>query len=318
MTEGTIPDPAATARAENDDTPIPLPWRARRARQVAGFVSPAVRRVAAERDIDPATLTDQAGSGVQGRVTLGDLEGLAGVGMRGPAPNRDERVPFNRVQARAGVALLASKRTAAHALTVVLTDYSAVDVVRRACRERFRAEEGFPLTYLPFVARAVIDALADFPLFNATSDEDASLVQRRVGLGIAVDLDHHGLVVPVVHDADRLRLRALACAIDDIARRARSKRLTPDDTAGGTFTITNPGSYGTEISVPIVNRPQVGILSTDGVRKRVVADDDRLAIRPAGYLCLSFDHRVIDGAYAGSFAGRVRDILEGRDWLTEL
>jgi pyruvate dehydrogenase E2 component (dihydrolipoamide acetyltransferase) len=109
-----------------------------------------------------------------------------------------------------------------------------------------------------------------------------------------------------------------ARAIDDIARRARSKRLTPDDTAGGTFTITNPGGYGTEISVPIINRPQVGILSTDGVRKRVVAADDALAIRPAGFLCLSFDHRALDGAYAGAFAGRVREILEGRDWLTEM
>jgi pyruvate dehydrogenase E2 component (dihydrolipoamide acetyltransferase) len=299
-------------------TRAPLPWRVRGSRTVTGFLSPAVRRAAALRGIDVATLAGRAGSGEQGRVTLGDL-GEAAV----PVATGDERVPFNRVQARAGVALLASTQTAAHALTVVETDYSAVEVARREWRERFRAEEGFSLTYLPFAARAVVDALRDFPLFNATLGDDAFVVSRRVGLGIAVDLDHQGLVVPVVHDADTLRLRALARAIDDVARRARAKRLTPDDTAGGTFTITNPGGYGTEISVPIINRPQVGILSTDGVRKRVVVsndgpDADRLAIRPGGYLCLSFDHRAIDGAYAGAFAGRVREILERRDWLTEI
>jgi 2-oxoglutarate dehydrogenase E2 component (dihydrolipoamide succinyltransferase) len=289
-----------------------LPWRVRPPRDVTGFLSPAVRRVAAERAIDLATLAGRVGSGAQGRLTVADI------GSAGAPPAGDERVPFNRVQTRSGVALLESKRAAAHALIVVQTDYSAVDHARRAWRERFRAEEGFSLTYLPFVARAVIDALREFPLLNATVVDDGVVVHRRVNLGIAVDLDHQGLVVPVVHDADGLRLRALARAIDDIAGRARSKRLTPDDAAGGSFTITNPGGYGTEISVPIINRPQVGILSTDGVRKRVVADDDRLAIRPAGYLCLSFDHRALDGAYAGAFASRVRENLEQRDWLTEM
>jgi 2-oxoglutarate dehydrogenase E2 component (dihydrolipoamide succinyltransferase) len=292
-----------------------LPWRERPPRSVGGFLSPAVRRVAAERGIDPATLAARSGTGAQGRLALGDLDGVAAPTAH---PTGDERVPFNRVQTRAGVALLASTQTAAHALTIVETDYSAVEVARREWRERFRAEEGFSLTFLPFVARAVVDALRAFPLFNATMGDDALVVRRRVGLGIAVDLDNQGLVVPVVHDADGLRLRALARAIDDIARRARAKRLTPDDTAGGTFTITNPGGYGTEISVPIINRPQVGILSTDGVRKRVVADGDALAIRPAGFLCLSFDHAALDGAYAAGFAARVREILEGRDWLTEM
>ena len=306
MTDGSAPAPE----------PAPaLPWRVRGPRHAAGFLSPAVRRVAGERGIDVATLANRTGSGAQGRLTVGDL----GSASPAAAQTGDERVPFNRVQARAGVGLLASTQTAAHALTVVECDYSAVEVARRLWRARFRAEEGFSLTYLPFAARAVVDALRDFPLLNASLGDDALVLSRRVGLGIAVDLDHQGLVVPVVHDADTLRLRALARAIDDIARRARSKRLTPDDMAGGTFTVTSPGGYGTEISVPIINRPQIGILSTDGVRKRVVAaDGDRLAIRPTGYLCLSFDHRAIDGAYAGAFAGRVRDILEERDWLTEL
>jgi pyruvate dehydrogenase E2 component (dihydrolipoamide acetyltransferase) len=313
VTDGSTPAPEPALP--------PLPWRVRGSRNVSGFLSPAVRRVAKDRGVDVATLAGRTGSGVQGRLTVGDVGDHGDVGAR---PTGDERVPFNRVQARAGVGLLASTQTAAHASTVVECDYSAVEVARRTWRERFRAEEGFSLTYLPFAARAVVDALRDFPLFNATMGDDALVLSRGVGLGIAVDLDHQGLVVPVVHDADSLRLRALARAIDDVARRARSKRLAPDDFAGGTFTVTNPGGYGTEISVPIINRPQVGILSTDGVRKRVVAVEgpdggiDALAIRPTGFLCLSFDHRAIDGAYAGAFAVRVRTILEGRDWLTEL
>jgi pyruvate dehydrogenase E2 component (dihydrolipoamide acetyltransferase) len=305
VTDGKLP--------EVDAAPPPLPWRERPPRGARGFLSPAVRRVAAERSIDPATLAGRTGSGADGRIALRDLESAAVV-----VPKGDERVPFNRVQSRAGVALLASKHAAAHALTVIDTDYSAVDHARGEGRERFRSQEGFSLTYLPFVARAVVDALHDFPQLNASVGDDALTLHKRVGLGIAVDLDNQGLVVPVVPDAGSLRLRALARAIDDLARRARSKRLTPDDMAGGTFTITNPGGYGTEISVPIINRPQVGILSTDGVRKRVVADGDTLAIRPAGFLCLSFDHRALDGAYAAAFVTRVRDILEHRDWLTEL
>ena len=293
----------------------------RRPRSVEAFLSPAVLRTARAAGIDPAALRATGGSGAQGRVTLADVGAAVGGGAAaGEHPGGDERVPFNRVQARAGTALLASTRTAAHALTIVEADYSAVEVARREWRERFRAEEGFSLTYLPFVARAAIDALRAFPLFNATMGDDSLVVHPRVGLGIAVDLDHQGLVVPVVHAADSLRLRALARAVDDLARRARAKRLKPDDAVGGTFTITNPGGYGTEISVPIINQPEVGILSTDGVRKRVVVSSsgDALVIRPTGYLCLSFDHRAIDGAYAGAFVGRVREILEGRDWLTEM
>jgi pyruvate dehydrogenase E2 component (dihydrolipoamide acetyltransferase) len=225
------------------------------------------------------------------------------------APVADEVVPFNTVRRRAAVALLASTQTAAHALTYTAADYSAVDAARGGRR----------LTALAFVARAVIDALHEFPYLNATIDGDALVVHRAVNLGIAVDLDFAGLVVPVIRHADDLRLAALADRIREVAARARGKQLAADDLAGGTFTITNPGAAGTWMSFPILNAPQVGILSTDGVRKRVVvADDDRLAIRPAGFLCLSFDHRALDGAYAAAFAGRVREILEGRDWLTEM
>jgi 2-oxoglutarate dehydrogenase E2 component (dihydrolipoamide succinyltransferase) len=231
---------------------------------------------------------------------------VAPLAQTGPS---DKVVPFNNVRRRAAAALLASKHTAPHALSLVAVDFSQVERVRSAAG----------LTALPFVARAAIDALREFPRLNAAVDGEALLVHRSVNLGIAVDLDHEGLVVPVVHDADAMPLRTLAAAFRDLAARARAKQLGPDDLAGGTFTITNPGGAGTWISVPILNAPQVGILSTDGVAKRVVADgDDRLRIAPVANLCLTFDHRALDGAYAGAFLRRLREIVERTDWAAEL
>jgi 2-oxoglutarate dehydrogenase E2 component (dihydrolipoamide succinyltransferase) len=234
-------------------------------------------------------------------------------------------VALNRVQQRAGAALLASKRTSAHAYGIVLADYTAVAAAREPARQPWKAEEGFSLTYLPFVARAVVDAIREFPHVNASVDGDggALVVHRDVHLGIAVDLAHQGLVVPVVRDASGLRLRGIARAVDDLARRARAKKLTPDDLAGGTFTITNPGAAGTWMSFPIINQPQVAILSTDGVSKRVAVDTDadgrdRLEVRLAGHLCLAFDERAVDASYAGAFVARVADLVATRDWSVEL
>ena len=224
-------------------------------------------------------------------------------------PLGDEVVPFNNVRRRAAAALLASKHTAPHALTLVAADFSAIERVRSAAR----------LTALPFVARAVVDALHEFPFLNATVDGEARLLHRAVNLGIAVDLDYEGLVVPVVRGADGLRLRELSSAIRDVAARARAKRLGPDDLAGGTFTITNPGAAGTWISFPVLNAPQVGILATDGVAKMVMADEQGgMRIAPVANLCLTFDHRALDGAYAGAFLRRLREMIERRDWAAEL
>ena len=290
----------------------PLPWRVRRDRETRAFLSPAVRALAEELGVDPRTLL---GRGRDGRVTREDVLAAGG------RSTHDEVVPFNNVRKRAAVGLVASKRTAAHALTLVTADYSAIEAVRSAPRRQFRDEEGFSLTYLPFVARAVVDALHEYPLMNATvaPTGDGLMSHRAVHLGIAVDLDYQGLVVPVVHDAEGLRLRALARAVHDVATRARAKQLTPDDLAGGTFTITNPGASGTWISFPIINQPQVGILSTDGVSKQVVVDDrGRVGIAPLGHLCLTFDHRALDGAYSGAFLGCVQAIVERRDWAVEL
>jgi 2-oxoglutarate dehydrogenase E2 component (dihydrolipoamide succinyltransferase) len=296
--------------AEGADSEV-LPWRRRRARDTAGFVSPRVRQLLAEQGL---TADEVAGTGRDGRVSASDV--LA-------ARAADVRIPFNRIRQRSAPALLASKHTSAHALVSAMCDYSAVEAVRAAVKEEWRRREGFSLTYLPFVARAVVDALAEHPSLNASVGANELVVHRGVNLSIAVDLDHEGLVVPVIPAADTLRLVGIARSIVDLAGRARARRLVPDDLAGGTFTITNPGAYGTYVSVPIINQPQVAILSTDGVRKRVVASDGAdgqpgVTVRPIGHLCLSFDHRAIDGAPAGAFLRRVVEILETRDWRAEL
>lgn len=220
-------------------------------------------------------------------------------------------VPQSAVRRRTAAHLRASLDTAVHASLVVDVDYGAVDAQRRR----------LGLTYLPFAARAVVQAVHEFPLVNATAVGDALRPSREVHLGLAVDLAFQGLVVPVVRDAHALRLRALAEAMEDRAAAARSGRLQPGDLDGGTFTLTNVGSYGTVAAIPVINHPQVAILSVDGIRMRPTAVEVdgawALAVRPIGNLSLSFDHRFFDGAYAAAFLDRVRHELEHRDWEAE-
>jgi pyruvate dehydrogenase E2 component (dihydrolipoamide acetyltransferase) len=227
--------------------------------------------------------------------------------------NRDDVVPFTPIRQQTAQHLTRSLATAAHTLVVTEVDYAAVDRVRRPAR----------LTYLPFIARAVIDGLSRFPNLNASVVDDGLQIHPNVNLGIAVDLDFEGLIVPVVHGAERLRLPALATRFAELADLARRHRLTPDDVRGGTFTITNPGGYGTLLTGPIINQPQVAIVSTDGVRMRPVAISEpdggwQIAVRPVGNLSMSFDHRAVDGAYASAFLADVRDVMAERDWETEL
>ncbi|MDP9387418.1 MAG: 2-oxo acid dehydrogenase subunit E2, partial [Actinomycetota bacterium] len=243
-----------------------------------------------------------------------------------PAPARsgdDEVVRFSNIRRRTAEHMRRSLDTSAHTLVVIEVDYDAVDRARLPERERFKAEEGFSLTYLPFVARAVVDAIRDFPHVNASVGDDELIVHHAVNLGIAVDLNHEGLIVPVVHDAGDKRLRALARDMADLAARARARRLGADDISGGTFTITNPGSSGTLLTFPIINQPQVAILSTDGVRPKPVAvslpgGGYGVAVHPVGNIAIAFDHRAFDGAYASAFLARLRDLLETRDWSQEL
>jgi 2-oxoglutarate dehydrogenase E2 component (dihydrolipoamide succinyltransferase) len=239
------------------------------------------------------------------------------------AGERDEVVPFSNIRRRTAEHMVRSLATSAHTLVVIDVDYANVDKVRAAVKERFKEQEGTSLTYLPFIARATVDAIAEFPHANATVGNDELIVHRYVNLGIAVDMDFNGLIVPVVHDADTKRLRALAREIADLGRRAKAKKVSADEIAGGTFTITNAGGYGTFITGPIINQPQVGILSTDGVKPRPVAiatpsGDYAITVHPVGNLALAWDHRAFDGAYASAFLAKIKDILETRDWAAEL
>ena len=230
---------------------------------------------------------------------------------------------FTNIRRRTAEHMVRSKATSAHTLMVIEVDYAAVDKARLPARAAFKEEEGVSLTYLPFVSRAVIDAIREYPRANASVGDDELLVHHDVNLSIAVDLELEGLVAPVVHGADGKRLRALAREIADLAARARDRRLGPDDIAGGTFTITNPGPFGTLLTGAIINQPQVAILSTDGVKKRPVAiglpdGSDGIAVHPTGLLALNFDHRAIDGAYAAAFLAKVKEIIETRDWEAEI
>ncbi|MGH8986143.1 MAG: 2-oxo acid dehydrogenase subunit E2, partial [Acidimicrobiia bacterium] len=245
---------------------------------------------------------------------------------RAPAPARaagDEVIPFDNIRRRTAEHMVRSKATSAHVYTSVEVDFERVERARRATRDEWRAREGFGLTYLPFVIRAFCDAIDGYPHVNASVDGETLVVHHDIHLAIAVDLDFQGLVAPVIRNADGKRIRLLAREIRDLAERARTRQLSPDDVMGGTFTITNPGPFGTYMTLPIINQPQVAILSTDGVRKRpVVIDgpdgDPTIAIRHVGLLTLTWDHRAFDGAYAAWFLNAMKQTLESRNWEEEL
>lgn len=219
--------------------------------------------------------------------------------------------------------MIMSKSTSAHTLVTIEVDYDNVDRVRNAKKSSFKKEEGTSLTYLPFITRAIVDALREFPYVNASVGNNELIVHRDVNVGVAVDLAFEGLLVPVLHGADGLRMRQIARGISDLAYRARNKKLQADDISGGTITITNAGGYGTFITYPVINQPQVAIISTDGVKKRPVAIElpdgsDAIVVHPVGILGLAWDHRAFDGAYASAFLAKVKEVLETRDWSSEL
>ena len=290
-----------------------------------GFLSPVVRRLLDEHGLAP---DDVVGSGSGGRITRNDVLAAAtnprlgsattapDVAALAPLPQPgpdDDVVEFTKARRATAEHMVRSLATSAHTLVATEVDYHQVDPVRR------RAS----LSFLPFVARAAIDALGEFPHLNASVGDDQLIVHRRIHLGIAVDVGFEALVVPVVRDAGDLRLPALADAMATQAEKARTKRLTGEDLSGGTFTITNVGGYGTVVTAPVINQPQVAILSTDSVRMRPAAvrsatGEWTVAVHPLGNLSLSFDHRAFDGAYAAAFLARVRELLETRDWAEEL
>jgi 2-oxoglutarate dehydrogenase E2 component (dihydrolipoamide succinyltransferase) len=236
---------------------------------------------------------------------------------------RDTVEPFNKMRRLTGEHMVYSKAVAPHVLMTSEVDYEAVEVVRRRHGAAFEETEGFSLSYLPFITMAVVDAIRDYPYVNASVGDGSLIVHGDINLGIAVDLHHEGLIVPVIRGADGLRLRAVAREIKALAERARSNSLSIDDITGGTFTISNPGPYGTHFTGAIISQPEVAILSTEGVSRKpvvVTAADgsEGIGIHSVGLLALSFDHRAFDGAYAAAFLARIKDNLETRDWEVEL
>lgn len=339
------PAPAPTA------APAPAPAPVASATSTSTVLSPVVRKLISENNLNAAAIT---GTGPGGRITRDDvLAAISRGGATSAAPAaaaaptfastsaptasapqraavpkavagaRDEVVALSKIRQVTGAHMVASKAISPHVLSVVEVDYANVDVTRLRVKEEFKAQEGFSLTYLPFIARAVVDALADFPHMNASLGDNELIVHRYVDLGIAVDLDYLGLLVPVVRDAEGKRLRALSREINDLATRTRSRHLSPDEISGGTFTISNNGSAGSVLTMPIINQPQVAILSTDAISKKPVVIEapgfsESIAIHPVGNLAMAWDHRAFDGAYAAGFLSRVKLILETRDWSSEV
>jgi 2-oxoglutarate dehydrogenase E2 component (dihydrolipoamide succinyltransferase) len=298
-------------------------------------ISPVVRRIADEHQID---LSRVEGTGVGGRIRKKDVLAHVGKPQERPlhtespyeqeaarrqaaervaggtaaAVNGTRREPLSPMRRQIAEHMSRSRRTAAHVTTVAEVDMSRVAARRAELKEPWAAR-GVPLTYLAFVARATVAALRQQPVLNASIDGDDLVHHDDVNLGIAVALED-GLIVPVIRQAQRLSLEGLAAAIADLAERARAKRLTPEDVQDGTFTITNPGQFGTVLATPIVNQPQVAILDLEAIVKRPVvmetAAGESIAIRPMVNLCLSFDHRALDGADAARFLGAVKARLE--------
>ena len=303
------------------------------------FYSPVVRRMAAEHGVD---LEQVEGTGVGGRVKKSDLVAFieSRPAERQPPEERPEpvlhsespykpdepaaeheaavadgerREPMSEMRKAIARHMVESRRTSAHCTTIVEADFSRVAGRRAELRETMH-RRGVNLTYLAFVARATVEALEEFPRLNASLDGEELVLHDDVNLGIAVALDG-GLIVPVIKQAQRLSLEGMAAAIADVAERAREGRLEPDDVHGGTFTITNPGQFGAVLATPIINQPQVAILDLEAIVKRPVVvsgpdGEDAIAIRPMSYLCMSWDHRALDGAEAARFLSRIKDKVE--------
>jgi 2-oxoglutarate dehydrogenase E2 component (dihydrolipoamide succinyltransferase) len=347
------PEPAPAPAAAPEPEPAPAPDPVDAPTPDGLILSPVVRRLIADNGLDAAQLT---GTGLGGRITRNDVEQIIQARAAGSTPEpaapapaaptapaaattaapapvaeaptptvgaRDQVVPLNNIRKRTAEHMVMSKSTSPHVLTAMEVDYERVEQVRKMHKGAWKAEEGFSLTYLPFIARAVADALRDFPHLNASFGGDHLVVHDEVNMAIAVDIDFEGLLAPVVKNVDGKRLRQIARDITDVAGRTRTKQLTPDDLSGGTFTLTNAGQYGTMMQFPIINQPQVAILSTDGVKRKpvVVTDEfgnESIAIHSVGVLALAWDHRAFDGAYAAAFLNRIQEILETRDWEAEI
>jgi 2-oxoglutarate dehydrogenase E2 component (dihydrolipoamide succinyltransferase) len=322
------PAEAATPAAP---TPAPQPRR-----QAAGrFVSPVVRKIAAEHGIDPGQIP---GSGTGGRVTKKDILAFIEGGGRAPVavgappvaqpPRAAEsvqpdapqftsgeptvRVPMTRMRKVIAEHMVASRRTSAHVSSVFEIDMTHAVKLRAAHNQAYLQRHGTKLTYMALFIKTACAALRAWPIVNSSVDGEEIVYKQELNIGIAVALDW-GLIVPVIHNADRMSVADLCLRVADLAQRARDKKLKPEEVQGGTFTITNPGAFGGLYGLPIINQPQVAILGIGGIKKRPMILDDAIAIRSMMYMSMTYDHRVVDGAAADQFLARVQHGLETFD-----
>ena len=343
------PAPPAAAPAAPPQPAEPAPAAAPEPAGDLGPLSPLVRKMAREMNID---LGQVKGTGAGGRITKQDVEAFAaqqGQAIAAPPPAPAPPTPAAPPQpapapapaaapaaplspASAGQAktrieplstmrmkiaehMVMSKRTSPHVTTIHRVDMTKVAKMRERYKAQFQAGYGFSLTYLPFITRASVAALRQYPLLNASLDGNSIIYHNEVHIGIAVALEN-GLIVPVIRNADEKNIAGLQRSIVDLASRARSRQLKPDEIQGGTFSITNFGSFGSLIGTPIINQPQVAILGVGTVDKTPVVVDDAIAIRSICHLSLSFDHRLVDGALADQFMTKIKQVLEG--WSEEV
>ncbi len=347
------PPPAAAAPAEPPPPPPPAPVAAappaappppppapvaEEVKGASGPLTPLVRKIARENNIDLAKVS---GTGLSGRITKDDLESYmkqsaapaAAARVQAPAPaappvqapsapvgqaqpTAKTRIePMSNMRIKIAEHMVMSKRTSAHVTTVHRVDMTRVAKMRAKHKEDFAARYGMSLTFLPFVTRAAVEALRTYPIVNASIDGTNIIYHNEINLGIAVALDG-GLIVPVIRNADEKNVLGLQRSIVDLAARARARQLKPDEIQGGTFSITNFGSFGSVFATPVINQPQVAILGVGTVEKVPVVIDDAIAIRSQCYLALTFDHRLIDGALGDQFTGKVKSVLE--NWSEEV
>ncbi len=314
--ESQVGAPAEAAPAQPAEAPAERPG--------VGRLSPLVSRLVEEHGITPEELRQIQGTGAGGRITKQDLLSYlerrkaaveAAPAAPPAAPPAEQRIPLSPLRRTIAERLSRAKREVPHAYGVVEADVTELVRWYEANRESFQRQHGVRLTYTALFARAAVEALRAYPVVNAQWAEDAIVLKPHVNLGVAVSVEE-GLVVPVIHRAEEKSLVGIARELEDLTRRAREGRLTLDDVQGGTFTLTNPGVFGSVWSLPIVNYPQAAILATDAIVKRPVVREDAIAIRAVMHLGLSFDHRVFDGEVAVRFLNHVKASLEAVDPVT--
>jgi len=303
--------------------------------QLGKKLSPVVRKLLSENNINPDSLN---GTGKDGRITREDVQTYLNSGQTKEvdkveqtvteevkSENKSSGESIPRLRKKIAENMVQSKKTSAHVMTTIEIDYEKIAIIRSKIKEVFKKEEGFSLTYLPFIANATVEALKEHPVVNSSFnlEEDQYVLHSNIDLGIAVDINQEGLLVGTIRNSDSYNVKALAKEISSLSKKLREKSFSLEDVSGSTFTISNNGSFNSFLTSPIINQPNVAILSTESVKKKPVVVEsedspDSIEIRHSGILSLTWDHRVFDGSTALLFLNSIKDRLESHDWLEEL